>query len=267
MPTTRAQQSNTTAHPFPVEVVRSETMTTGADLYRAKVRPKVSTNYSGNAHLAILLASSWTGVVVPLCCLDRHIALLDALVVPFMLFYGNVCEYVAHRYGGHARGAAARLPFVASFMKYHAIVHHSFFASGAWEIEQQADLFFVSFPSFIYVMWALCVATPLALLGPLLFSGGGTTPWLLATSTMSYTLFQYEALHAFNHRALPPSVQALLEKSAALRDMQERHRVHHLKADVNYNITFAWTDRLVGTLAGEASADALFAARSKVERK
>jgi sterol desaturase/sphingolipid hydroxylase (fatty acid hydroxylase superfamily) len=264
MPTTaHPNATNVSAPPYPVGSQPTESAATAADRYRAKVRPKVSPNYSGSMHLAILLASSLTGVVVPLCCLERDAALAFhvATVVPLALVYGNICEYVAHRYGGHAHEAAARLPFVASFRKYHAVVHHSFFASGAWEIEQQADLFFVSFPSFIYVMWAVCVATPLALVGPLLFSGGGTTPWLLATSTMSYTLFQYEALHAFNHRALPPPIQSLLEQFAPLRSMQERHRVHHQKADVNYNITWAWTDRLVGTLAAAESADALRASR------
>ena len=59
-------------------------------------------------------------------------------------------------------------------------------------------------------------------------------------------------------RALAPqAVQAVLERSAVLRDMQRRHRVHHLRADVNFNITWAWTDRLVGTLAPEHLSAAL----------
>ena len=225
----------------------------GAARYRLKVRPKVSSAYDGNRHLTVLLLSSLIGVIAPLCCLrtDSSVELLwqTAIVVPVALLYGNFAEYMAHRFGGHAP-KTPRIPGVVSFRKYHAVVHHSFFSSGAWETERPSDLFFVAFPSWIYVFWALCVATPLTLVGPLLVAGG-STPFLLVTSTLSYTLLQYEALHAFNHRALPPSVQSLLERSPALCSMQDRHRLHHLKADVNFNITWPWTDRLLGTLASE----------------
>ena len=74
--------------------------------YRAKVRAKVRNSYDGNRHLGILLSSSLIGVVVPLWCmhepLDTAQLTWHAIVVSLTLLYGNLAEYVAHRYGGHA---------------------------------------------------------------------------------------------------------------------------------------------------------------------
>eukprot|EP00322_Chrysochromulina_rotalis_P031654 CAMPEP_0115856776 /NCGR_PEP_ID=MMETSP0287-20121206/15230_1 /TAXON_ID=412157 /ORGANISM="Chrysochromulina rotalis, Strain UIO044" /LENGTH=58 /DNA_ID=CAMNT_0003310967 /DNA_START=357 /DNA_END=533 /DNA_ORIENTATION=- len=55
-----------------------------------------------------------------------------AFISLLTLFYENIAECVAHPYGGHAgERAVVHVIGLAGFRKYHAVVHHSFFARDA----------------------------------------------------------------------------------------------------------------------------------------
>mmetsp|Transcript_53375 Transcript_53375/g.138043 ORF Transcript_53375/g.138043 Transcript_53375/m.138043 type:complete len:91 (-) Transcript_53375:701-973(-) len=63
----------------------------------------------------------------PLMMTMRH-----AFISLLTLFYENIAECVAHPYGGHAgERAVVHVIGLAGFRKYHAVVHHSFFARDA----------------------------------------------------------------------------------------------------------------------------------------
>ena len=107
--------------------------------------------YKGGSHLITLLVSSSVGVLLPLCCLDWSVLTTAsaAFAVAATICYANVVEYFVHRFLYH------ELTGLKKFRKYHAIVHHGFFSTSNWKIESADDIFFVLFPSWVYIGWAL----------------------------------------------------------------------------------------------------------------
>jgi len=133
----------------------------------------------------------------------------------------------------------------------------------------------VLFPSWIYLLWvALGLAPLLCVLllarrgGALSAAGGdgaaaGAAPLQLADCALllsacgAFSLLQYELLHAFSHRALPPWLQGRMQATGWFAGVMARHRRHHKRNDgLNYNITWPIADVLFGTLApAERAAD------------
>ena len=174
--------------------------------YRRTTRPKLPKSYDGQWHLATLMCASTMGIFVPLYWLKDPSWMLIFTVVPVCLVYANIVEYCMHRYVAHEiRWTSDPLK---SFRKYHAIVHHSFFCGGEWKIDNTRDIFFVLFPGWIYILWAVMGMTPIIIM--LFFTSGSINQglmssdtirntWLLASSVGSFALLQYEFLHTFNH--------------------------------------------------------------------
>ena len=277
--------------------------------YRERVRPKVGASYNGRRHLLWLLGASALGTALPLFgWLGSEGASWKELaaVAPAGLLYANLLEYTLHRFAGHghprgdhthgghthgdraaaaaaAGGCSIRLrrrlmtPLATplrAFRFYHAAVHHSFFHGGgeAMDAEEEADLFFILFPTWVYVGWLICGFAPLlAPAGWFLANAGASSAasvgsdgkaagsavmrvLLLVMACASFSLLQYEVLHAFHHGALPPPLQAALERIPALRLMRRRHRIHHgggggRSGGCCFNITWPLSDALFGTLA------------------
>lgn len=228
--------------------------------YRRRVRTRVSRSYDGHQHLFALLITSAVGVVAPLLFLRSgyHRSPLVPVVVALGLAYANIVEYVLHRWFAHA--VRWTNPVLAAFKKYHSKVHHTFFAGEDWMVDDGVtDLYFVLFPSWIYLLWAAIGVAPL-LCGATTFVFAETDPYglsltdcaLLLSACGAFQLFQYELLHAYSHRALPRWLQGCMEATRLFDGVMWRHRRHHkLNDGRNYNITWPLADFAFGTLASE----------------
>merc|ERR1711957_67717 len=220
--------------------------------YRQTVRPRLPKSYDGQKHLATLLCASTMGIIVPLIWLNNPSWMLVLTVVPICLLYANFVEYIMHRYVAHVIKWTSDP--LKTFRKYHAIVHHSFFCDDEWTIDSTKDIFFVLFPGWIYILWAVMGMTPIFMLNFILGSTEGfassdtvRNAWLLASSTGSFVLLQYEFLHSFNHRALPGFIQTAMEAWPIFQRVQAHHRLHHLIGKCNFCITWPLSDIVFGT--------------------
>ena len=139
------------------------------------------------------MCASTTGIILPIIWLENPSWMLILTVVPICLLYANIVEYAMHRFVAHEIQWASDP--LKTFRKYHAIVHHSFFCDDEWKIDSPQDIFFVLFPGWIYILWAVMGMTPILI--TLFFSFGSEdwlssdtikNTWLLASSVGSFTL-------------------------------------------------------------------------------
>ena len=92
-----------------------------------------------------------------------------------------------------------------------------------WKIESTDDIFFVLFPSWVYMVWAVLGAGPVLLIaGGLVGSAADpvSAAWyraiaLVVASTGSFAMLQYEVLHSYHHAALPTVRTASLPRPTA----------------------------------------------------
>jgi sterol desaturase/sphingolipid hydroxylase (fatty acid hydroxylase superfamily) len=162
------------------------------------------------------------------------------LAVPAFWLVANVVEWTIHRYPMH-RPMVPRVLYTN-----HSLVHHRAFDGADQEIRTTHELSLVMMPWYT-LLFVFASASPLALAAWLV--GGPALAGVFLLSAVSYFLF-YELVHTLHH--LP---QAVLRRSwwgrrRLLAAMRRHHHSHHRlerMTEVNFNVTFAIADRLLGT--------------------
>jgi sterol desaturase/sphingolipid hydroxylase (fatty acid hydroxylase superfamily) len=168
------------------------------------------------------------------------------LTVPVFWLVANVFEWVVHRYLMH-RPMVPRVLYLN-----HAIVHHRIFTATDQAIHAPRELSLVMMPWYT-LLFVFAFASPIALVAALV--GGPGLAGVFLLSAVAYFLF-YELVHTLHH--LP---EAMLQRSwwgrrRSFADMRHNHHRHHQlerMTEVNFNVTFAFADRLLGTFQGPAS--------------
>lgn len=162
------------------------------------------------------------------------------LAVPLFWLVANVFEWAMHRYPMH-RPMVPRVLY-----QNHARVHHPAFDGTNQEIRSTHELSLVMMPWYTLLL-VFVFASPIAIAAALV--GGPALAGVFLLSSVAYFLF-YELVHTLHH--LP---QATLRRSwwgrrRMLAAMWRHHHAHHQldrMTEVNFNVTFAIADRLLGT--------------------
>lgn len=162
------------------------------------------------------------------------------LAMPVFWLVANVFEWATHRYPMH-QPLQPRVLY-----KKHTIIHHRAFAGLHQEIRQVQDLSMVMMPWYTLII-IFSGASPIALVAGLI--GGPGLAGVFLVSAVGYFLI-YELIHTLHH--LP---QATLERSAwgrsrALASLRAHHHHHHQlqhMTKANFNVTFPFADKLLGT--------------------
>ncbi len=84
--------------------------------YRNRVRPKIPSGYDGWNHVWSLLLATGLATLLPLVFISFESVPAFASL-PAWLAYGNIGEYIAHRWGGHMQRKPSILP-LRLFNKY-----------------------------------------------------------------------------------------------------------------------------------------------------
>lgn len=162
------------------------------------------------------------------------------LLIPAFWLVANAFEYATHRYPMH-RPLWPRVLYTN-----HACIHHRAFAGRDQEIRGVRDLSVVMMPWYTLLI-VFAGASPIAVVAALV--GGPGLSGVFLVSAVSYFLV-YELVHTLHH--LPQAVlqRSFWGRSRVLARMRANHHHHHQlerMTKVNFNVTFAITDRLLGT--------------------
>src|SRR5690606_27211489 len=162
------------------------------------------------------------------------------LAVPAFWLVANLFEWLIHYYPMH-RPLVPRVLYTN-----HACRHHRAFTGPDQSIGSVRELSLVMMPwytlLFVFITASPVVAALWLLAGP---------PWagVFVLTAVAYFLL-YETVHTLHH--LPPAVlrRTWWGRSRLLAAMRARHHHHHQlehMTKVNFNVTFALADRLLGT--------------------
>ncbi|MEM9454040.1 MAG: sterol desaturase family protein [Myxococcota bacterium] len=170
------------------------------------------------------------------------------LAVPVFWLVANAFEYATHRYPMH-RPLRPRVLYTN-----HACIHHRAFAGHDQEIDELCELSVVMMPWYT-LLFVFAGASPLVVVAGLV--GGVGLSGVFLISAVSYFLF-YEVIHTLHHLPLSVLRRSWWGRRPQLARMRAHHHHHHQlerMTRVNFNVTFAITDRLMGTyeLPGETS--------------
>ncbi len=162
------------------------------------------------------------------------------LFVPVFWCVANVVEWLIHRYPMH-RPLTPRVLY-----DNHARIHHRAFTGTDQEIRERRELSLVMMPWYT-LLFVFAAASPIAVVAALV--GGPGLAGVFLLSSVSYFLF-YELVHTLHH--LPEGVlqASWWGRRRMLASMRRNHHHHHhleLMNAVNFNVTFAFADRLLGT--------------------
>jgi sterol desaturase/sphingolipid hydroxylase (fatty acid hydroxylase superfamily) len=180
--------------------------------------------------------------------LARDASPLWWLLAPAFWAIANVFEWATHKYPMH-RPLQPRMMY-----RNHAIVHHHAFDGDDQEIRKVEELSVVMMPWYTLVV-IFAGATPIALVAWLV--GGPGLAGVFLVSAVGYFLL-YETIHTLHH--LPSGVlqRSAIGRSRLLARLRAHHHHHHQlrrMAHVNFNVTFPFADRLLGTLERPAPRD------------
>jgi sterol desaturase/sphingolipid hydroxylase (fatty acid hydroxylase superfamily) len=162
------------------------------------------------------------------------------LAVPPFWLVANGFEWAIHRYPMH-RPMVPRVLYTN-----HSLVHHRAFDGTEQEIRSTHELSLVMMPWYT-LLFVFASASPVMLVAVLV--GGPALAGVFLVSAVSYFLF-YELVHTLHH--LPTAVlrRSWWGRRPLLAAMRRHHHSHHQlerMARVNFNVTFAIADRLLGT--------------------
>ena len=162
------------------------------------------------------------------------------LAVPAFWLVANGFEWAIHRYPMH-RPMVPRVLY-----NNHSLVHHRAFDGDDQEIERVHELSLVMMPWYT-LLFVFASSSPVVLAAWLV--GGPALAGVFLLSAVSYFLF-YELVHTLHH--LPAAVlrRSWWGRSRVLASMRRHHHSHHQldrMSEVNFNVTFAITDRLMRT--------------------
>lgn len=205
---------------------------------REELRPSISPRYSFARHLVWLHLFTLGAIAGALFAL-RAPRLGELATVPATFVFANAIEYFFHRYPMHHRW-----PLFGLLFSRHTVHHHAYFRAGSMKVGDARDMRFVLFPAYA----SLLVIALTALGGSLLALALGRNVGLIFLATATFYYLLYEWFHASFHLVREETLERIpLVGKAALR-----HRLHHdpeRMTAINFNITFAWVDRIVGTKA------------------
>lgn len=162
------------------------------------------------------------------------------LSVPGFWFVANVFEWLTHRYPMH-RPLEPRVLY-----RNHALIHHRAFAGRDQQIDDVRELSVVMMPWYTLLL-IFAGASPIAFVAALF--GGWALAGVFLISAVSYFLF-YELIHTLHHLPEASLRRSWWGRSRLLAAMRAHHHHHHQlerMAAVNFNVTFAIADRLLGT--------------------
>lgn len=162
------------------------------------------------------------------------------LAVPAFWLVANVFEWVIHRYPMH-RPLRPRVLY-----DNHARIHHRAFAGADQDIHDLRELSLVMMPWYT-LLFVFAAASPIAVVAGLL--GGPGLAGVFLLSAVAYFLF-YELVHTLHHLPQPLLQRTWWGRSRLLATMRANHHHHHQlrrMTEVNFNVTFAIADRLLGT--------------------
>lgn len=204
---------------------------------RAELRPKIAARYSFARHVVLIHLFALAAIGAALAAL-RDLRPVELATVPASFLFANAVEYFFHRYPMHHRW-----PLLGFLFSRHTVHHHAYFRADSMLVEDSRDMRFVLFPALAGL--SVIVLAGLGGAGLLLALGRNVGLLFVATATLYYLV--YEWFHASFHLA---SVERLARVPLVGRAAR-RHRLHHVPermTQVNYNITFAIFDRVLGTI-------------------
>ncbi|SDI80874.1 Fatty acid hydroxylase superfamily protein [Ferrimonas sediminum] len=204
--------------------------------FQQRYRQGVSPAYRGPWHAAAV-ALFGSGVMALALVQLESVSGWQWWTVAVALLVANVLEYVAHRWLGHRRTRILPL-----FYQRHSGDHHRFFTHQDLLCRDSRDWRVVLFPPYLILVISLGNALVALGLGRWL---GANSGWLWLATTVAAYLW-YEVSHFCWH--LPATHR--LFRIGFFASMRERHRLHHHPKRmnrINFNITWPFTDWLLGT--------------------
>jgi len=167
-------------------------------------------------------------------------SLMVWLAIPGFWVIANVFEWATHRYPMH-RPAWPRVLYTK-----HAIHHHNAFAGAELEIRDIRELSVVMMPWYTLLI-IFGGASPIAVVAGLV--GGPALAGVFLVAAVAYFLF-YELIHTLHHLTAAQLEHSWLGRSRMLASLRAHHHHHHQlerMTKVNFNVTFPFADRLMGT--------------------
>jgi sterol desaturase/sphingolipid hydroxylase (fatty acid hydroxylase superfamily) len=162
------------------------------------------------------------------------------LAVPGFWLVANGFEWAIHRYPMH-RPLVPRVLY-----DNHALLHHRAFSGADQEIRHVRELSLVMMPWYT-LLFVFASASPVALAAALV--GGPALAGVFLLSAVSYFAF-YELVHTLHHLPAATLQRSWWGRRRLLAAMRRHHHHHHQLErmnEVNFNVTFAIADRLLGT--------------------
>lgn len=193
--------------------------------------------YSGELHLLFTLGVLLGAIGWQLSRL-RGLSVLELLVLPGTVLFGNWVEYMLHRYPLHNI-----YPGLWPVYEIHSLNHHRFYVYDSMSFESFRDFMMVLFPPWAPVLAVVFTASVGAyLVAPM---AGANAGHLFAAGGASCLLF-YEVLHALAHC----EDEGWAGNLPLIQGIRRHHRLHHdprLMSRYNFNITFPVFDWVFGT--------------------
>jgi sterol desaturase/sphingolipid hydroxylase (fatty acid hydroxylase superfamily) len=162
------------------------------------------------------------------------------LAAPPFWLVANLFEWAIHRYPMH-RPLVPRVLYTN-----HARVHHRAFDGSDQEIRGVRELSLVMMPWYT-LLFVFATSSPVAVVAVLV--GGPALAGVFLLSAVSYFLF-YELVHTLHHLPVATLRRSWWGRRRLLAAMRHHHHSHHQldrMTEVNFNVTFAFADRLLGT--------------------
>lgn len=193
--------------------------------------------YSAKAHYLTTTCLSFPLIIYAFMKIE-NITALDLLVVPILIIFAMLFEYIVHRYLLHHRQWFLKEAYVE-----HTLRHHAYFNHEAIEVTKSADFERVLFPVWGVAIIQYGIMLPSSLAIGYLFSPNAGYLSLIVGAMF---FFMYETIHMITHLPL----QHWIYNVPGLFYLREHHRAHHHPAKMgkyNFNIVFPLWDILLGT--------------------
>lgn len=205
--------------------------------YRARSRREmISESYSGRRHAILNFLPMIVVAGIALYRLDGFTPGV-LLMVPLLLFLGNLVIYLVHRFPYH-REELSKEAYAA-----HTILHHGYYTDEHATFDSHRDFFAILLPSWVHYLVAIAVLLPLSWLLPAVIPNDYAQAIVFSAALY---LFLYEAVHLSAH--LPKG--HFLLRLPWLGYMRDFHVTHHdpkLMAEYNFGIVFPFWDWILGT--------------------
>lgn len=211
---------------------------------RAESLAEIPTWYRPWAHFA---GTTGIGVVTLALSVGELITLgslraTDLLVVPIVVLFANLYEWLVHKHVLHRR----TWPFEVIYDR-HTPMHHMIYVEDDMAIRSVNEFRLVLIPA-AGVLGIVLATAPLAILVGRLWSASAGWLFLL---TASLFMVSYELLHLSYHAP----ADSFIGRRKLVRVLRAHHAKHHdprLMQKWNFNVTIPLFDWIMGTIATDA---------------